>query len=99
MSERYNIAMVWAELHLTRVCAAVHNSRLSVVRRLTKALETSVAKVHVTVKSVEIANAKLQGRAPAAETRTPPAITVRPASPSRTALAEAGQRALQSFNR
>lgn len=99
MFESYNIAIVRAKLRLTRIRAAVHNPVLSVVRRLTKALETSVAKVHVTVKSVEIANAKMQGRAPSVDTRPQPPVTVRPASPSRTALAEAGQRALQSFNR
>ena len=99
MFESYNIGMVRAKLRLVRMCVAVHNPVLSAVRRLTKALETPMTKVHVTVKSVEIANAKLQGRVPTVETRTPPPMTVRPASPTRAALAEAGQRALQSFNR
>ena len=100
MSERYNIAMVRAKLCLTGLCAAAHNNVLLIVRRLTRKLEASVAKVHVTVRSVEVANAKMQGRAPSHDARTPPPpVVVRPASPSRTAIAEAGQRALQAFNR
>lgn len=60
-----------------------------------------MARVHVTVKSVQAANAKMLGRAhlPATE-RTAPSSgfhIVRPASPSRKAIEQAGQRALQSF--
>lgn len=62
-----------------------------------------MAKVHVTVKSVQAANAKLLGRAhvTAPERTTVSSggfYVVRPASPpSREAIARAGRRALQAF--
>lgn len=59
---------------------------------------TALNKVVVTLKSVEAANAKLQlARTAAGDRLAPPNIKTPPPSPS--AIAQAGQRALQSFKR
>lgn len=59
-----------------------------------------MAKVYVTVKAVEAANAKMQvSRAHSNDRQSLGFHVAKPASPSRTAIAQAGQRALQSFKR
>lgn len=58
-----------------------------------------MAKVYVTVKSVEAVNAKMQACAHS-DVRAPVSFHVlKPAPPSRADFAEAGRRALQSFKR
>lgn len=58
-------------------------------------------KVHVTVKAVEAANARMMQPSRAAGDRAAPSsgIYVRSTPPSRDAIAQAGQRALQSFKK
>ena len=59
-----------------------------------------MARVYVTVKSVEAANAKMQASRAHNEVRAPVGFhVVKPAPPSRADFAEAGRRALQSFKR
>lgn len=62
-----------------------------------------MAKVQITVKSVESANAKMLGRSShGVHAERPTSLSVhfhRPAPPSRAAIAEAGQKALQNSKR
>lgn len=61
-----------------------------------------MAKVQITVKAVQAANAKMLNRAHGVmpDRQLPLSVHVqRPASPSRAAIAQAGQKALQSFKR
>ena len=58
-------------------------------------------KVHVTVKAVEAANARLMqsSRAPVERSAPLAGVVVKSNPPSRDAIAQAGQRALQSFTK
>lgn len=84
---------------------ALHNgglwSALHLAARAAREEERLLTKNHVTVKAVEAANAKMQvSRVHGYERPQPIGLhVVKPASPSRAAIAEAGQRALQSFKK
>lgn len=80
-------AVLQALLGLTRIPYAGY--------RQAHNLETSVDKVQVTAKSVQVANRMLQERG-SNLVKMPTWVAVKPATPSPNAIARAGERALQA---
>jgi hypothetical protein len=64
--------------------------------RARTSLETPLSKVPVTVKSIETANRMLQERGAPHSSKMSTWVAVKPATPTPTAIAKAGERALQA---